>query len=548
MVSSGPGNSGCKLSGIPYSEVNSSRYSSEMVDTASSSCIDPETNSLGTRTSIPNKVPIKLDLEKHNYNSWSSFSRIHLGSLRLKAHVETDTASTNPEWCQLDDLIKMWILGSLCDSLQEQVVTTPGNAKALWDHLKDLFHDNKDARAISLDNELRSVKIRKMTVNEYCTKIKAMAHRLKNLDCEVSEKNLVIFTVNGLDLRFATLAEIIRHREPLPAFETVRNMLLLKESSFTDSTDVSSMLESSSSSPNNSFGLLFFRHQRAGLNARTNTPRPNVSGHQNWGTAFGGSSNSQAHRVAQSRPMSYTPQGFVAPVYYTPTGPGTVAQSVALQQSQPNQSAHQPMVYMAHQPVQAIPGQNMSQPNNNGNGILGPAPVLYASQPTSLPSAFSTMTLQYPTWNMDTGATSHLNSNAHNLSTLFNTRLYPSIHVGDGNSIPVTNTGHSIIPSIHRSLHLNNVLVTPNIIKNLISVCQFTRDNNCTIEFDAFGFSVKDFLTRHILLRCDSSSISIQLPSCPPFLLLLFPLAHPLGTNVSVTPGMKCFVLFLSVT
>ncbi|GJY68292.1 ribonuclease H-like domain-containing protein [Tanacetum coccineum] len=34
---------------------------------------------------------------------------------------------------------------------------------------------------------------------------------------------------------------------------------------------------------------------------------------------------------------------------------------------------------------------------------------------------------------------------------------------------------------------------------------QFTRDNNCTIEFEAFGFSVKDYLTRHILLRCDSS-------------------------------------------
>ncbi|GKA52254.1 ribonuclease H-like domain-containing protein, partial [Tanacetum coccineum] len=81
----------------------------------------------------------------------------------------------------------------------------------------------------------------------------------------------------------------------------------------------------------------------------------------------------------------------------------------------------------------------------------------------------------------------------------------PSVHVGDGNSIPVTNTGHSIIPSIHRPLHLHNVLVTPNIIKNLISVRQFTRDNNCTIEFDAFGFSVKNFLTRHILLRCDSS-------------------------------------------
>ncbi|GJT48850.1 hypothetical protein Tco_0975007 [Tanacetum coccineum] len=81
--------------------------------------------------SIPNKVPIKLDLEKHNYNAWSSFFLIHLGGLELKAHVESKTASTNPEWEQLDDLIKMWILSSLCDSLQEQVVTTSGNAKKL---------------------------------------------------------------------------------------------------------------------------------------------------------------------------------------------------------------------------------------------------------------------------------------------------------------------------------------------------------------------------------------------------------------------------------
>ncbi|GJV59189.1 mammalian uncoordinated homology 13 protein [Tanacetum coccineum] len=42
IVSSGPGNSGCKPSGMPYSEVNSSRYSWEMVDTAFSSCIADE--------------------------------------------------------------------------------------------------------------------------------------------------------------------------------------------------------------------------------------------------------------------------------------------------------------------------------------------------------------------------------------------------------------------------------------------------------------------------------------------------------------------------
>ncbi|GJZ82659.1 putative RNA-directed DNA polymerase [Tanacetum coccineum] len=100
-------------------------------------------------------------------------------------------------------------------------------------------------------------------------------------------------------------------------------------------------------------------------------------------------------------------------------------------------------------------------------------------------------------------------------------------------SIPVTNTGHSIIPSHHRPLHLHNVLVTPNIIKNLIFVRQFTRDNNCTIEFDAFGFSVKDYLTRHILLRCDSSGdlYPVTKPSTLPIAFL------STSASTGTTPG-----------
>ncbi|GJX75552.1 hypothetical protein Tco_0322363 [Tanacetum coccineum] len=135
-----------------------------------------------------------------------------------------------------------------------------------------------------------------------------------------------------------------------------------------------------------------------------------------------------------------------------------------------------------------------------GQGILGLALAIYASKHTTLPSAFSTMPLQDPAWHMDTSASSHLNFNASNLSTIFDKCLFPSVHVGDGKSIFVTNTVYSSIPSHHRPLHLHNVLVTPNIIKNLISVRQFTRDNNCTIEFDAFSFSEKDYSTCHILL------------------------------------------------
>ncbi|GJS34652.1 ribonuclease H-like domain-containing protein [Tanacetum coccineum] len=89
--------------------------------------------------------------------------------------------------------------------------------------------------------------------------------------------------------------------------------------------------------------------------------------------------------------------------------------------------------------------------------------------------------------------------------TIFNSFMYPSFSVGDGHFIPVTNSGHSILLTPFKSLHLNNVLITSHIVKKLIYVRQFVHDSNCTIEFDSFGFSVKDFLTRWVLLRCDST-------------------------------------------
>ena len=106
---------------------------------------------------------------------------------------------------------------------------------------------------------------------------------------------------------------------------------------------------------------------------------------------------------------------------------------------------------------------------------------------------------------MDTGASSQLNDSVNSLGDVFNSCIYPSVAVGDGHSILVINSGHSILPTPTRPLHLNNVLITPNIVKNLISVRQFVHDNYCTVEFDPFGFSVKDFLTRRVLLRYDST-------------------------------------------
>ncbi|GJU62209.1 ribonuclease H-like domain-containing protein [Tanacetum coccineum] len=108
-------------------------------------------------------------------------------------------------------------------------------------------------------------------------------------------------------------------------------------------------------------------------------------------------------------------------------------------------------------------------------------------------------------WYMDTGATSHLSSYTDNLQTSFLNRNFHSVIVGNGSSIPVTHSGHVQIPNPYCPLHLKNVLVTPNIIKNLVSVQKFTTDNKCSIDFDPYGFTVQDYHTRQTLLRCDST-------------------------------------------
>lgn len=51
-------------------------------------------------------------------------------------------------------------------------------------------------------------------------------------------------------------------------------------------------------------------------------------------------------------------------------------------------------------------------------------------------------------------------------------------------------------------------------MKNLVSVRKFTRDDNCSVEFDPSGFSVKDLRTSQEILRCNSSGDLY--PTLPP--------------------------------
>ncbi|KAK1653738.1 hypothetical protein QYE76_071543 [Lolium multiflorum] len=107
-------------------------------------------------------------------------------------------------------------------------------------------------------------------------------------------------------------------------------------------------------------------------------------------------------------------------------------------------------------------------------------------------------------WFFDTGATSHMANNPGIVSHLTPFNNSSRVIVGNGSSLPITHTGDTSFSTSSFPIHLRNVAITPGLIKNLISVRSLTRDNPITIEFDAFGFSIKDFHTRVVILRCDS--------------------------------------------
>ncbi|GKB42827.1 hypothetical protein Tco_0887769 [Tanacetum coccineum] len=148
----------------------------------------------------------------------------------------------------------------------------------------------------------------------------------------------------------------------------------------------------------------------------------------------GYSSPSLVYHTTQVQPVHY---GYAPPGFTYPT-------------AQPNFY----MVSLAQSTIQVGPLPDFSSaylttsPGQPLNKFKSTGPMVIPRQETTLPHAFSVMSLQDPTigaCNMDTCAGYHFNDSVTSLSDIFNMYIYPSILVGDGHSIPVTNTGRMFL-------------------------------------------------------------------------------------------------------
>ncbi|XP_021974405.1 uncharacterized protein LOC110869461 [Helianthus annuus] len=251
---------------------------------------------------------------------------------------------------------------------------------------------------------------------------------------------------------------------------------------------------------------IYASQQAAHALTATTTKNPNPPDQSISTTAYCGRGRGRGGRGRGRgrRGRSQQPHGaWTSPTTYTwtlpapwnpPTQPPTAANSSWLQWAPPPP----PCPYPTTSP------QSSAKP---GQGILGPGPNQAhqaSTVPTDIQQVLYTMSLNPPSYNngvMDTSATISMDRNAGNFHTIFNNGMNENIIVGDGTNIPVLGHGPQTFPPPYPPFTLNRVLYAPNLIRKLISVRQFTKDNSVSVEFDPFGFIVKDYKTRAPIIQ-----------------------------------------------
>uniref|UniRef100_A0A803QRN3 Retrovirus-related Pol polyprotein from transposon TNT 1-94-like beta-barrel domain-containing protein n=1 Tax=Cannabis sativa TaxID=3483 RepID=A0A803QRN3_CANSA len=116
----------------------------------------------------------------------------------------------------------------------------------------------------------------------------------------------------------------------------------------------------------------------------------------------------------------------------------------------------------------------------------------------------------------EVGASYHITPDLDTINRPADYKGKAKVVVGNDNSPPILHIGSNVFHSKSNSkpLILQNILHVPNVNKNLLSISQFTKDKNVTLECDDVSCLIKDKSTKQALLWgevCDGL-YKLQLP------------------------------------
>ncbi|KAK9059530.1 hypothetical protein SSX86_020234 [Deinandra increscens subsp. villosa] len=382
-----------------------------------------------TVTNIKNFVPITLDTAKDNFNSWSELFRIHCRAFEVSDHLLRSTPPTTPpaaaatdkdgaakpaatpptmtaeQWLRIDAIVLQWLYATIAPELLETVIKKDSTAHSAWNSLANVFNDNKNARAVDLQRKFAMAKLdNHPNVSDYCCYLKGISDQLANVDSPVSNHQLVLQLISGLNESFDGVAMLIQQSNPLPDFYDARSKPITEETRKANQapppTDSALQASSNFDEPSNTSQP----SNRPPSNTRQqpqNRGKPRQNGRQ----------NNRNNNRGNGRNSGTTGVPMLAPwqVSYRATQPAWIPNT--WQPTQPQWSYPQWVAPPCPYPTTAA--NRSAPPPNPAPGILGARPQSYQTMgyaPVEGQQVFTTGTLQppEPQWILDTGATSHM--------------------------------------------------------------------------------------------------------------------------------------------
>jgi histone deacetylase 1/2 len=421
-----------------------------------------------TPINIHSLVTVKLT--KDNYLLWKTQIVPYLRGQRLFGFVDGTISSPsptipNPEaatsqtapaeisnphystWYDQDQVVLSALVSSLSENILAQMVGL-SKSREVWVALERMFASHSFARAIQTRQFLASTKKGNLSISDYFQKMRSFSDNLAAIGQPLQNHEFTAYLLGGLDTSYDAIVTSISTQIDKMTSEDMFNHLLAfelrleqQQNSFDNSVHSVNM---ATRNDHKSRVGRYTQHQR-------------LTQHQSFG------SNNRG------RGRGYKGRG--PPPNYS---------------SNPRPQC-QVCGKLGHTAIQCH--------YRFDHAYQGTSPHMAAYMAASSPPHDTN-------WYPDTGSTNHLTNNFNNLSLQSDTYLgNDQIHVGDGAGLPIKHIGSTTLSTPTTSFTLNKLLHVPQIQKNLISVSQFTRDNNVYIEFHSSSFLVKDEATGRVLLR-----------------------------------------------
>ncbi|CAJ2672156.1 unnamed protein product [Trifolium pratense] len=243
-----------------------------------------------TVPNITNFIKITLSMEKGTYNTWSELFKIHARVFQVIDHIIPSTEPSaipslktiDPSlWRRLDAVVLQWIYGTISEDLLNIIIEQDSTAETAWNRLFEIFYDNKNSRALYLEQEFSRTRMEQFSdASSYCQHLKSLFDQMANVGTSISKERLVLQLISGLTDAYAAVGSQIRHAAILPDFYKARSMIILEETALqkkvSNSVDNTALMASNNET-----------------SADHTSSRPNRGGSNN---NHGGRSNGRGHR------------------------------------------------------------------------------------------------------------------------------------------------------------------------------------------------------------------------------------------------------------